>query len=178
MVNLLTCFSHIYSGSLKYVLAWHGMLRYFPFCHISTHFSFPKLFCSPLFQRHVPADVPLTRAMLPLNQYHVWDPSTLSKAMNQSSFVRFLIKFLTKCHSSSVSIETSEPFSCSRHFSLAALQLFFLSWKVYLEQKATNVYGKPTNKREKRQRRINVPFNYLVTVYITQELEEAIPKVQ
>ena len=44
------------------------------------------------------------------------DPSTLSKAMNQSSSVHFLIKFLTKCHYSSVSIETSEPFSCSQHF--------------------------------------------------------------
>ena len=118
IMNLLTCFSHIYPGSLKIVLAWHGMLRYFPFCHISTHFSFPKLFGSLLFQRHVPADVPLTLAMLPLNQYHVWDPSTLSKAMNQSSSVHFLIKFLTKCHSSSVSIETSEPFSCSQHFFL------------------------------------------------------------
>ena len=162
----------------KYVLAWHGMLRYLPFCHIPTHFSFQKLLGSPLFQRHVPGDVPLTQAMLPLNQCHVWDPSTLSKPMNQSSFVRFLIKFLTKCHSSSVSIETSEPFSCSRHFSLAALQLIFLSWKVYLEQNATNVYGKPTDKREKRQRRINDPFTYLLIVYIIQELEEAIPKVQ
>ena len=169
IMNLLTCFSHIYPGSLKYVLAWHGMLRYFPFCHISTHFSFPKLFGSPLFQRHVPADVPLTKAMLPLNQYHVWDPSTLSKPMNQRVFLRFLVKFLTKCHSFSVSIETSEPLSCLRHFSLAALQLIFLSWKVYLEQNATNVYGKPTDKREKRQRRINDPFTYLLIVYITQE---------
>ena len=98
--------------------------------------------------------------------------------MNQSSFVRFLIKFSTKCHSSSVSIETSEPFSGSRHFSLAALQLIFLSWKVYLEQNATNVYGKPTDKREKIQRRINDPFTYILIVYIIQELEEAIPKVQ
>ena len=63
-------------------------------------------------------------------------------------------------------------------FSLAALQLRFLSWKVYLEQNATNVYGKPTDKREKIQRRINDPFTYLLIVYIIQELEEAIPKVQ
>ena len=98
--------------------------------------------------------------------------------MNQRVFIRFLVKFLTKCHSFSVSIETSEPLSCSRHFSLAALQLIFLSWKVYLEQNATNVYGKPTDKREKIQRRINDPFTYILIVYIIQELEEAIPKVQ
>ena len=71
MMNSLTCFSHIYPESLKYFLALHEMLSYFPFCHISPHFSFPKLFGSPLFQRHVPPDVPLTQAMLPLNQYHV-----------------------------------------------------------------------------------------------------------
>ena len=42
----------------------------------------------------------------------------------------------------------------------------------------TNVYGKPTDKREKSQRRINDPFTNLLIVYIIQELEEAIPKVQ
>ena len=154
-MNLLTCFSHIYPGFIYCGLALHRMLLYFPFCSISPHFSILKLFGSLSFQRHVPADVPLTQAILPLNQFHVWDPSTLSKPMNQRVFVRFLVKFLTKCHSSSVSIETSEPFSCLRHFSLAALHLIVFSSRVYLEQTVTNVYGKPTDKREKRQTRQN-----------------------
>ena len=161
IMNLLTCFSHIYSGFSSYFLAWHRMLLYFPFCHISPHFSVSKLFGSPISQCHVLADVPLTQAMLPLTQYHVWDLLTLSKPMSQRVFVRFLVKFLTKCHSFSVSIETSEPFSCLRHFSLAALQLIFSSWKVYLEQTVTNVYGKPTDKREKRQTKQNDLFTYL-----------------
>ena len=154
------------------------MFWYFPFCHISTHFSFPKLFGSPLIQRHVPADVPLTMlAMLPLTQYHLWDPSTLFKPMNQRLFLRFLVKFLTKCHSFSVSIETSEPFRCSRHFSSAALQLIFSSWKVYLEQTVINVYGKSTDKREKRQSGQNDLFTYLSIAeikrsYIEGELNE------
>ena len=146
---------HIYPGSSSYTSAWHGMLWYFTFSHISPHFSFPKLFGSPVFQRHVPADVPLTQAMLPHNQSHVWDPSTLSKPMNQRVFVRFLVKFLTKYHSDSVSIETSEPFSWSQHFSLAALQLIFLSWKVYLEQTVTNVYGsRPIKEKKDKQGKI------------------------
>ena len=154
------------------------MFWYFPFCHISTHFSFPKLFGSLLIQRHVPADVPLTMlAMLPLTQYHLWDPSTLFKPMNQRLFLRFLVKFLTKCHSFSVSIETSEPFRCSRHFSSAALQLIFSSWKVYLEQTVINVYGKSTDKREKRQSGQNDLFTYLSIAeikrsYIEGELNE------
>ena len=156
IMNLLTCFSHIYPGSSSYTSAWHGKLWYFTFSHISPHFSFPKLFGSPVFQRHVPADVPLTQAMLPLiNQSYVWDPSTLSKPMNQHVFVRFLVKFLTKYHSDSVSIETSEPFSWSQHFSLAALQLIFSSWKVYLEQTVTNVYGsRPIKEKKDKQGKI------------------------
>ena len=81
--------------------------------------------------------------------------------MSQRVFVCFLVKFLTKCHSFSVSIETSEPFSCLRHSSWAALQLIVSSWKVYLEQTVTNVYGEPTDKREKRQTRQNDLFTYL-----------------
>ena len=137
------------------------MLAYFPFFHISPHFSFSKLFGSPLFQRHVPADVPLTQAMLPLNQYHVWDPSTLSKPMNQRVFLRFLVKFLTKCHSNSVSIETSEPFPWRLHLSLAVLQSTFSSWKEYLEQTVPDFYGKPIDKREERQARKIFLFTYL-----------------
>ena len=91
------------------------MLLYFPFGHISPHFSSSNLFGSPLFQRHVPADVPLTQAMLLFNQLHAQDPSNLFKPMNQCFprrvFVCFLAKFLTKCHSLLVSIETSELFS-------------------------------------------------------------------
>ena len=137
------------------------MLAYFPFFHISPHFSFPKLFGSPLFQRHVPADVPLTQAMLPLNQAHVWDPSTLSKPMNQRVFVRFLVKFLTKYHFDSVSIETSEPFSWSQHFSLAALQLIFSSWKVYLEQTVTNVYGsRPIKEKKDKQGKLSIYLSF------------------
>ena len=81
--------------------------------------------------------------------------------MNQRVFVRFSVKFLTKCHSFSVSIETSEPFSCLRHSSWATRQLIVSSWKVYLEQTVTNVYGEPTDKREKRQTRQNDLFTYL-----------------
>ena len=173
IMNLLTCFSHIYPGSSSYTSAWHGMFWYFPFCHISPHFSVLKLFGSPSFQRHVPADVPLTMpAMLPLTQYHLWDPSTLFKPMNQRVFVRFLVKFLTKCHSSAVSIETSEPFTFSRHFSSAALQLIFLSWKVYLEQTVTYVYGKSTDKRGKRQSRQNDLFTYLSIAEIKRSYTE------
>ena len=92
--------------------------------------------------------------------------------MNQRVFVRFSVKFLTKCHSFSVSIETSEPFTCSRHFSSAALQLIFLSWKVYLEQTVTNVYGKSTDKREKRQSRQNDLFTYLSIAEIKRSYTE------
>ena len=172
IINLLTCFSHIYPGSSSYSFAWHGMLLYFPFCSISPHFSFPKLFGSPVFQRHVSADVPLTQAMLPLNQHHVGDPSTFSKPMNQRVFVCFSVKFLTKCHSFSVSIETSEPFAFLRHFSLAAPQSIFFLWKEYLEQTVTNVYGKPTDKREKRQTRQNDLFTYLSIAEIKRSYTE------
>ena len=92
--------------------------------------------------------------------------------MNQRVFVFFLVKFLTKCHSFSVSIETSEPFRCSRHFSSAALQLIFSSWKVYLEQTVTNVYGKSTDKREKRQSRQNDLFTYLSIAEIKRSYPE------
>ena len=129
--NLLTCFSHIYPGSSSYLPFWHAMLLYFPFFIISPHFSVLKLFGSPVFQRHVPVDVSLTRAMLSLNHLHEWDPLTLSKPMNQRIFVRslFLVKLWTKCHSDSVSIETSELFSSLLHFSLALLQSNVSSWK-------------------------------------------------
>ena len=118
IMNLLTCFSRIFPGSSLSFLAWHAMLLYYPFCHISAHFSVSKLFGSPLFQRHFPDDVTLTQAMLSLNQHHVWDPSTLFKPMNQCQFFRlcFKVKFLTKSHSFSVSLETSEIFSWSQHF--------------------------------------------------------------
>ena len=129
--NLLTCFSHMYPGRPSYEFVWQGMLLYFPFSSISPQFSFPKLFGSSLFQRHVPNDVSLTRAMIPLNHHHVWDPLTLFKPMNQRFLFRlcFMVKFLTKCHSFSVSIETSELFSSSLHFSLAVLQSNVSSWK-------------------------------------------------
>ena len=61
---------------------------------------------------------------------------------------------------------------------MALFESVISSWKEYLEQNVTNVYGKQTNKREKIQRRIKDPFTYLLIVYIIQELEEAIPKVQ
>ena len=92
--------------------------------------------------------------------------------MNQRFFVRFSVKFLTKCHSFSVSIETSEPFSFSRHCLLATLQLSFLLWIVYLVQTVTNVYGKPTDKREKRQTRQNDLFIYLSIVEIKRSYTE------
>ena len=98
--------------------------------------------------------------------------------MNQRIFVHFLVQFLTKCHYFSVSIETSYLFSWWLHLSLALFESVISSWKEYLEQNVTNVYGKPTDKREKIQRRINDPLTYLLIVYIIQELEEAIPKVQ
>ena len=148
------------------------MLLYFPYCSISPHFSVSILFGSPLFQRHVPADVPLTQAMLSFNQLHVWDPLTVFKPINQRAFFRrFMVKFLTKCHSFSVSIETSEPFSRWLHLSLAVLQSIVSSSKEYLEQTITKVYGEPTNKREKRQTRNNDQFIYLLIVYINQELK-------
>ena len=141
IINLLTCFSHIYPGSSSYLSAWHFMLLYFPFFIISPHFSVLKLFGSPVLQRHVPVDVSLTQAMLSLNHLHDWDPLTLSKPMNQRIFVcsLFLVKLWTKCHSDSVSIETSELFSSSLHFSLAVLQSNVSSWKEYLEQTVTDV---------------------------------------
>ena len=92
--------------------------------------------------------------------------------MNQRFFVRFSVKFLTKCHSFSVSIETSEPFPFSRHCLLATLQLSVLSWIVYLVQTVTNVYGKPTDKREKRQTRQNDLFTYLSIVEIKRSYTE------
>ena len=61
---------------------------------------------------------------------------------------------------------------------MALFESVISSWKEYLEQNVTNVYGKQTNKREKIQRKIKDPFTYLLIVYIIQELEEAIPKVQ
>ena len=137
------------------------MLLYFPFLIISPHFSVLKLFGSPLLQRHVPVDVSLTQALLSLNQLHEWDLLTLSKPMNQRTFIRFLIKLLTKCHSDSVSIETSEPFPWRLHLSLAVLQSTFSSWKEYLEQTVTDFYGKPIDKREERQTRKNFLFTYL-----------------
>ena len=152
------------------------MLLYFPLFHISTHFSFSKLFGSPLFQRHVPVDVILTQAMLSLSQHHVWSSSTIfnCKPMNQRVFLSlcFLVKFLTKSHSFSVSIETSAPFSFSLHFLLAWIQLIWCSWKVYLEQTVTNVYGKPTRKIERRQIRKNYLFTYLLIVRIRRSYAE------
>ena len=126
------------------------MLLYFPFCHISTQCSVLKLFGSPLFQRHVPADVPLTQAMLSFNQLHVWDPSYVFKPMNQRGFFLFLVKLWTKCHSLSVSIETSKPFPWSLHFLLAALQSFIPQWKEYLEQTAT-MRGRPIKEKNDKQ---------------------------
>ena len=154
-MNLLTCFSHIYPGSPWYVLPWHGMLWYFPFRSISPHFSVPKLFGSPLFQRHVLVDVTLTQAILSLSQHHAWDPLTLFKPINQRLFfpLCFSVKFLTKCHSFSVSIETSELFPLLLHCSLALLQSILSSWREYLEQTVTNVYQRPTDKREERHTR-------------------------
>ena len=92
--------------------------------------------------------------------------------MNQRVFVSFLVKFLTKCHSFSVSIETSEPFFCLQNFSLSALQSIFSSWKEYLEQTVTNVYGKPTDKREKKKQGKMI---YLLTFQL-QKLKEATQK--
>ena len=78
-----------------------------------------------------------------------------SQWTNERVFVPFLVKFLTKYHSDSVSIETSEPFSWSQHFSLAALQLIFSSWKVYFEQTVTNVYGsRPIKEKKDKQGKI------------------------
>ena len=128
------------------------MLLYFPFSHISTQCSVLKLFGSPLFQRHVPADVPLTQAMLSFNQLHVWDPSNVFKPMNQRGFVWFLVKLWTKCHSFSVSIETSKPFPCSLHFLLAVLQSVFSRWKEYLEQIVT-MRGRPIKEKKKQTRK-------------------------
>ena len=173
IMNLLNCFSHIYPGSSKYLPAWHAMLLYFPFRSISPHFSFSNWFGSFLSQRHVPVEPSLTYAFLLLNQNHELFPATVSKPMNQRLFVRFLVKFMTKCHSFSVSIETSEPFSWSRHFSLASLQLILSSWKLYLEQTVTNVYGKPTEKRKTMK---NDQFTYLLIVYIIQELDKVTQK--
>ena len=123
-------------------------------------FSVLKLFGSPLLQHHVPADVSLTQALLSLNQLNEWDLLTLSKPMNRRTFLRFLIKFLTKCHSDWVSIETSEPFPWRLYLSLAVLQSMFSSWKEYLEQTVTGFYGKPIDKREERQTRKNFLFTY------------------
>ena len=81
--------------------------------------------------------------------------------MNQRTFIRFLIKFLTKRHSDTVSIETSEPFPWRLHLSLAVLLSMFSSWKEYLEQTVTDFYGKPIDKREERQTRKNYLFTYL-----------------
>ena len=81
--------------------------------------------------------------------------------MNQRTFIRFLIKVLTKCHSDTVSIETSEPFPWRLHLSLAVLLSMFSSWKEYLEQTVTDFYGKPIDKREERQTRKNYLFTYL-----------------
>ena len=161
IMNLLTCFSHIYPGFSSYVSAWHFMLLYFPFFIISPHFSVLKLFGSPLLQRHVPVDVSLTQALLSLNQLNEWDLLTPSKPMNQRTFLCFLIKFLIKCHSDSVSIETSEPFPWQLYLSLAVLQSMFSSWKEYLEQTVTDFYGKPIDKRKERQTRKNYLFTYL-----------------
>ena len=161
IMNLLTCFSHIYPGFLSYVSAYVVMLCYtFRFSSSLHIFSVLKLFGSPLLQRHVPADVSLTQALLSLNQLNEWDLLTLSKPMNQRTFLRFLIKFLTKCHSDSVSIETSEPFPWRLYLSLAVLQSMFSSWKEYLEQTVTGFYGKPIDKREERQTRKNYLFTY------------------
>ena len=174
IMNLLNCFSHIYPGSSSYLSVWHGMLLYFPLFHISTHFSVPKLFGSPSSQRHVPTDVSLTQAVLSLNQHHVWDPLAISKPMNQRFFVPlfFSVKFLTKCHSFSVSIETSKPFFLLLHSFSAFLQLKLSLWKVYSEQTVTNVYGKPNDKREKRKTRKNDLFTYLLTARITRGYTE------
>ena len=95
--------------------------------------------------------------------------------MNQRVFPRLSspVKFLTKCHSFSVSIETSEPFSWLPHLSLAVFQSIISLRKEYLEQTVSNVYGKPTDKREKRQTRKNDLFTYLLIVNIIQESDEA-----
>ena len=169
-MNLLTCFSHMYPGSSAGFLIWHFMLLYFPFPSISPQCSTPKLFGSCVFQRHVPVDVQLTQALLSLTQHHVRDPLALFKPMNQRVFPSmFFVKFLTKCHSFSVSIETSEPFFWSLHFFLAALQFILSSWKVYLEQTVTNVYGKPTNKREKQKQGKMIYLLILIKPSDTQE---------
>ena len=139
------------------------MLLYSPFFNISTHLSVSKLFGSPSFQRHVPVDFRLTQAMLSLSQHHAWSSSTIFKPMNQRVLLLlcFLVKFLTKCHSFLVFIETSAPFSWLLHFSWARIQLILSPWKVYLEQTVTNVYGKPTRKIQKRQTRKNDLFTYI-----------------
>ena len=149
------------------------MLLYFPFFVVSPHLSVSKLFGSPFLQRHAPVELSLTQATLSLNQLHVWDPLTLFKPMNQRVLCCFLVKLWTKCHSFSVSIETSKPFPWSLHFFLAVLQSSFSSSKEYLEQTVSNVYGKPTDKREKRQKRKNDLFTYLLIVNIIQESDEA-----
>ena len=147
------------------------MLLYFPSFIISVQFSFSKLFGSPTLQRHVPVELSLSQATLSLNQLHVWDPQTLFKPMNQRPW-RFLVKFLTKCHSFSVSIETSELFSWRLHLSLALFQSVISLWKEYLEQTVTNVYGKPTDKREKRQTRKNDLFTHLLNARIRRSYTE------
>ena len=136
-------------------LCWHT----FRFSTSLRIFLFQN--CLVLLYSNAMFQLPLTQAMLPLNQYHVWDPSNLSKPMNQRVFLRFLVNFLKKCHSNSVSIETSEPFPWRLHLSLAVLQSTFSSWKEYLEQTVTDFYGKPIDKREERQTRKNYLFTYL-----------------
>ena len=126
------------------------MLLYSPFCSISPHFSLSKLFGSPLFQRHGPGDVPLTQAILSFNQLQVWDPSTVFRPINQRPLFGSLVKFMTKCHSFSVSIETSELFSWWPHLSLAVLQSVFSPWKEYLEQTET-MRGRPIKEKKYKQ---------------------------
>ena len=153
------------------------MLLYTPFFHISTHFSFSRLFGSPVSQRHVPVDVPLTQTMLLLHQHQVGNPSTLFKPMNQRVFVRSFVKFLTKSHSFSVSIEASKPFPWLLHSFLAIFQSFTSRWKEYLEQTVTiSLWETDRLKRRKKQTRKNYLFTYLLIVYIIQELEEAAQK--
>ena len=147
------------------------MLLYFPFFHISTQCSVLKLFGSPLFQRHVPADVPLTQAILSFNQLHVWDPSNVFKPMNQRGFVWFLVKLWTKCHSFSVSIETSKPFPWSLHFLLAILQSFISWWKVYLEQTVT-MGGRPIKEKKDKQGKRSIYLSFTCLIFIIQELED------
>ena len=141
-IYILDCHHNCLLGTLCcYTFRFSSSLRIF---------SVSKLFGSPFLQRHAPVELSLTQATLSLNQLHVWDPLTLFKPMNQRVFFRFLIKFLTKCHSCSVSIEISEPFTSLLHFSLAVLQSIISLWKEYFEQTVTNIYGRrPTEKGEK-----------------------------